>query len=827
MFRVITPFLRVIEWARMPQNKVSGRLMRTVSLICYCCFFLGFLGEAVSAHGLEGVPLAIVSPQVLSMTFVWQLILVLGLFVGVATLLSKDGTPLGISVPQSFTAQPLALGLASVLLVGLSMTSLPTLPLLVFAALIAALAWTGFQQMKRTEDGKSFIERKQQQIQKSNPLDAKMRLELGKGLLPLVSQEMPGNVVEQLASLRFSISETLGFTVPSMCLKDNYNLHPNGYRLYVRGGLVGEGHIYPDRVMIMPPQNHNGLSGIQDVDPVFGFDVVWLEPHDPKLGDLFAQPMDAVAVLMTHLAHVVEQYASELLSREAVAEMLEDLRRTSPEFVQSIMSKKVSLSRLHHILGALLEEQVPVVDLKTILETTSDWENVSAPDCVEKVRIKLRRQICEGIARTNESGQQIIKCIELPTAVEVAIESQVLGNSQLTTAMQEATKQLIDDSLPIVVVTSMKARRKVKARFNKANINAVVVGRNEIVKEVELVIVGRLCPELQTETHHGELKTDRQRTIAYAKSLLKEIKPLEVNTKRIEQGIQEIREIVGDAMSRTVEPPTNQATKARSWLIAQGIAESFAEKLINSVQTYPGMSNEIYKGKLQEAMMSELPDVVQPPRRSHDAPITIALVGPTGVGKTTTIAKLATKYRLQQGRSVTLVTADTYRIAAVDQLRQYANLFDAPFKIASTAAQMVQVFAEINKDDVVLIDTTGRSAMDIDRIEETANILSVANPTETHLVLSATSTSSATLRAAEAYAVTNYDRIIVTKLDEVESFGAVASSLSSLSTSLSWFTDGQDVSTHLEIAKTHKLVESVIGKFNCGQQPITCSGYST
>ena len=827
MFKVITPFLRVLEWAWMPQNIVSGRLMRTVSLICYCCIVLGFWGDAVFTQDLDHTSLAMVSSQAISMTFVWQLILVFGLFVGVATLLSKDGMPLGISVPQSFTAQPIGLGLFSVLLIGLSMTNLPTLPLLVLAALIGALAWTGFQQMKRSDEGQSLIERKQQQIQKSNSLDAKMRIEIGKGLLPLVSQEMPGNVVEQIASLRFSVSETLGFTIPSMCIKDNYNLHPNGYRLYVRGGLVGEGHIYPDRVMIMLPKNHHEISGIQDIDPVFGLDVVWLEPQDPQLVDLFVQPMDAIAVLMTHLAHVVEQYASELLSREAVAEMLDDLRRTSPEFVQSIMSKKVSLSRLHHILGALLEEQVSVVDLKTILETSSDWENVSAHDCVEKVRFKLRRQICDGVVRVNEHGEQIIKCVELPTAVEVAIETQQLSQSQLTAGMQEATKQLVDESLPIVVVTSMKARRKVKARFNKANINAVILGRNEIVNEVELVIVSRLCSELQLEYDQRELKTDRQRTIAYAKSLLKEVKPLEINTKRIEQGIQEIRDFVGYAMSKTVEPQSNQATEARAWLIAQGIAESFAEKLINSVQVYPGMSNEVYKGKLQEAMMTQLPDVVQPPTRTHDAPVTIALVGPTGVGKTTTIAKLATKYRLQQGRSVTLVTADTYRIAAVDQLRQYAALFDAPFKIASTAEQMVQVFADIHKDDVVLIDTTGRSAMDIDRIEETANILSVANPTETHLVLSATSTSTATLRAAEAYAVTNYDRIIVTKLDEVDSFGAVTTSLSSLNTSLSWFTDGQDVSTHLEIAKTHRLVESVIGEFNCGKQPITCSGYST
>ncbi len=585
--------------------------------------------------------------------------------------------------------------------------------------------------------------------------------------------------------------------------------------------------MYPDRVMIVPTEHQHNISGIQDVDPVFGISVVWLEASDTQLSDLFVQPMDSVAVLMTHLTHVVEQFASELLTRESVAEMLEDLKRTSPEFVQSIMSKRVSLSRLHHILGALLEEQVPIVDLKSILETASDWDNVSTPECVEKVRHTLRRQICEVAARTNEHGQQVIKCIEMPTAVECALESQSLDKAQLSNAVMAASKRLADEALPVIVVTSAKARRMVKTRFNKAGIRAIVLGRNEIVQEVELTIVGSVCADMKLTEGVVELKSDRQRTISYAKSLLNEVKPQVVNTQRIEQGIQELRDIVGSAMKKQVEPLSNQATEARAWLLSQGLAESFVKKLIDSVQVYPGMSNQSYKTKLQDALLAQMPDVIQPPRRSHHLPLTIALVGPTGVGKTTTIAKLATKYRLQQGRSVTLVTADTYRIAAVDQLKQYADLFDAPFKIASTAEQMVQVFAEIDKEDVVLIDTTGRSAMDIDRIEETANILSVANPTETHLVLSATSTSSATLRAANAYAVTQYDRIIVTKLDEIVSFGAVTSSLSSLGTSLSWFTDGQDVSTHLEIAKTHKLVESVIGELNFDQQPITCSSYST
>jgi flagellar biosynthesis protein FlhF len=219
-----------------------------------------------------------------------------------------------------------------------------------------------------------------------------------------------------------------------------------------------------------------------------------------------------------------------------------------------------------------------------------------------------------------------------------------------------------------------------------------------------------------------------------------------------------------------------------------------------------------------QELLRRLPRAVPPPSRDTDYPSVIALVGPTGVGKTTTIAKLATKFWLQQGRTVAFVTADTYRIAAVDQLRQYAELFDASLEIAGTAEQMKEAISRSQSADIILIDTAGRCATDLDRIEETANILQIAKPDEVHLVLSAATSRTATTRAAYGFASTGYDRVIVSKLDEAPCVGEMVSTLCEINKPMSWFTNGQDISTHINQARSSKLVESL---WNI-ERPITC-----
>ena len=151
----------------------------------------------------------------------------------------------------------------------------------------------------------------------------------------------------------------------------------------------------------------------------------------------------------------------------------------------------------------------------------------------------------------------------------------------------------------------------------------------------------------------------------------------------------------------------------------------------------------------------------------------VALVGPTGVGKTTTVAKLAANFKLAHGVRLGLVTVDTYRIAAVEQLRTYAEIIDLPLAVVNDPAEMRRAIDELGDVDLVLIDTAGRSPRDEVKIRELADFLPPGQPDEVHLVLSAVAGQRSLGAAVERFAVVQADRLILTKLDEADGLGGV------------------------------------------------------
>ena len=192
-------------------------------------------------------------------------------------------------------------------------------------------------------------------------------------------------------------------------------------------------------------------------------------------------------------------------------------------------------------------------------------------------------------------------------------------------------------------------------------------------------------------------------------------------------------------------------------------------------------------------------------------PLVIALVGPTGVGKTTTVAKLAAAYKLRRGQRVGLITTDTFRIAAVEQLRTYASIISVPLRVVMSPAEMASACRAMSDCDVVLIDTAGRSPRDGQRLDELSGYLEAASPHETHLVLSSTAGASALRRAASGFAKANPDRVLFTKVDEADSVGPMVSMVHEIGLPLSFITTGQEVPDHIEPGRAERLARMLLG----------------
>lgn len=220
------------------------------------------------------------------------------------------------------------------------------------------------------------------------------------------------------------------------------------------------------------------------------------------------------------------------------------------------------------------------------------------------------------------------------------------------------------------------------------------------------------------------------------------------------------------------------------------------------------------------AMIPVADDLIAPRQGADGRPHTIALVGPTGVGKTTTVAKLAATFKLRQGRSVGLITSDTYRIAAVEQLRTYASIIGLPLKVVLTPAEMAAAVESFRSFDVVLIDTAGRSQNAADRLAELEQFLESARPHETHLVLSTASGEDVLVQTAESFARVRPNRMLLTKLDEAVNFGVVANVLRRLARAglfgdgqglpLSFVTTGQEVPDHIEQGRADRLARMIL-----------------
>jgi flagellar biosynthesis protein FlhF len=248
-------------------------------------------------------------------------------------------------------------------------------------------------------------------------------------------------------------------------------------------------------------------------------------------------------------------------------------------------------------------------------------------------------------------------------------------------------------------------------------------------------------------------------------------------------------------------------------LIDADLSEEAARELVERVRLEcgaEGATTESLKERAAQLVEQEIPiaGAIQPtPARRH----LVALVGPTGVGKTTTIAKLAANFRLREKRKVGLITVDTYRIAAVEQLRTYADIIDLPMEIVSTPREMHRALARMTDLDLILMDTAGRSPRDEVKIQELKSMLAEAAPDEVHLVLSSVAGAASLIKTAEQFATVGTTALLVTKLDEAASLGNLLALVRASRLPLSYLTHGQNVPDDIAAADQRSLARAILG----------------
>ncbi|WP_210441951.1 flagellar biosynthesis protein FlhA [Vibrio crassostreae] len=326
-------------------------------------------------------------------------------------------------------------------------------------------------------------------------------LEVGYRLIPLVDRDQGGELLERVKGVRKKLSQDFGFLIPAVHIRDNLELTPNSYRITLMGVAVGEAEIKPDmELAINPGQVYGMIDGEATIDPAFGLEAVWIREEQREHAQALGYTVvDSSTVLATHLSQLLTNNASQLIGHEEVQNLLEMLSRSTPKLVEGFVPDQLQLGVVVKVLQNLLNEAIPIRDIRTIVQTLSEYSGKSQePDILTAaVRISLKRLIVQEINGIEPELPVITLIPELEQILHQTMQASG-GESagiepglaeRLQTSLSHATQEQELKGEPAVLLTS-GVLRSTLAKFVKNTIPSLrVLSYQEIPDEKQIRIV--------------------------------------------------------------------------------------------------------------------------------------------------------------------------------------------------------------------------------------------------------------------------------------------------------------------------------------------------
>ena len=421
---------------------------------------------------------------------------------------------LGSQVSTQLLHNPRALAITAAILLVLGM--IPGMPNLVFLLLGGAVGGTAYLIARRQSEPAAADESALPQAtpedvgevreltwQDVQPVDV-IGLEVGYRLIPLVDREQGGQLMTRIKGVRKKLSQELGFLVQSVHIRDNLDLAPNAYRITLNGVPVGEAEVFVDRDLAINPGKVFGeLKGTPTTDPAFGLQAVWIDAAQRDQAQTLGYTVvDASTVVATHLSELLQSHAHELLGHDEVQQLLDNLAQIAPKLVEDLVPKLLPLAVVLRVLQNLLQEGVPIRDLRTIAETLAEQATKSqdAGALTAAVRVALSRSIVQqaigakgeipvivlepGLERLLQ--QTLVNAGEDGAGVEPGMLEQLQGAMQDTARQQELSGE---ESVLLVAA----AIRPWMAKFARHSVPGMrVLSYNEIPDNRQIKVISTI-----------------------------------------------------------------------------------------------------------------------------------------------------------------------------------------------------------------------------------------------------------------------------------------------------------------------------------------------